>query len=770
MAFQTNVFRDGEWVTETVNLRAVLESQRTTTKGPAKPDLLKPPRCGLLTTTLIGSARVNSILPVRLRSPEHNDIAFVGDHDIQVCELRKDGRLKEVTRKYDLGCRIRNACVIGSSAIPELDNGCSDVPSRSPLKIEDDDAGPFGFPSQKQTPMTAELPPQMLMLVLETGGNVFLFVRPGPDGKPRFSISRMREPKHMQGRMGFHLAVDPSSRYVAMASPTDSFVVYEVESHQQLNEKYLRNEPLHPVKSFCLRSVRGVIHKITFLYPRPGDDHHIILLLVLVRRGKSRTVIYEWEAGDDLRRVLAEEKQGHRMPVEHQMPLLLIPLTTQSAFLTISADQIALCTECLHGPPIFDTIEMAAHPPTVNHRGRQRPLWTAWARPFRLRSYSKNRDCIYLAREDGVVLFMEADQDNALTSHVLDPFPCNISGAFACLFDHSTDVLVLGSDSGPGGYWKIPPREPAELLGTLPNWSPVVDVTTTDELREWHQRDQSANKQNVTTPWQQIKHRKPDRIFATCESGSKGSITEYRHGLRANIGLDLEYGPGTKEAWLLRFCDPSLLDGYLLLLSMPDSTTALLLSKDFSSATAPAPGTIPYDLSSTTLALVVSGYSTIQITRQNIVLVNQHRSASLPTKSLPGLSTGTVSDGHAFETCVAISTHTDAQFQIHVFSVDWDSLTLTHVQTIDVEGEVTCLSLGLDYTVLAGIRKGGQTLLAWSSLKRPFDGLHMLSLTECKPPFPPLAHADCTSPHWMHWMHWISVPSCTFSRAADVFT
>ncbi|AEO55429.1 hypothetical protein MYCTH_59585 [Thermothelomyces thermophilus ATCC 42464] len=418
------------------------------------------------------------------------------------------------------------------------------------------------------------------------------------------------------------------------------------------------------------------------------------------------------------------------MPVEHQMPLLLIPLTTQSAFLTISADHIALCTECLHGPPIFDTIEMAAHPPTVNHRGRQRPLWTAWARPFRLRSYSKNRDCIYLAREDGVVLFMEADQDNALTSHFLDPFPCNISGAFACLFDRSTDVLVLGSDSGPGGYWKIPPREPAELLGTLPNWSPVVDVTTTDELREWHQRDQRANKQNVTTPWQQIKHRKPDRIFATCESGSKGSITEYRYGLRANIGLELEYGPGTKEAWLLRFCDPSLLDGYLLLLSMPDSTTALLLSRDFSSATAPGPGTIPYDLSSATLALVVSGYYTIQITRQNIVLVNQHRSASLPIKSLPGLSTGTVSDGHAFETCVAISTHTDAQFQIHVFSVDWDSLTLTHVQTIDVEGEVTCLSLGLDYTVLAGIRQGGQTLLAWSSLKRPFDGLHMLSLTE----------------------------------------
>lgn len=78
MAFQTNVFRDGEWVTETVNLHAVLESQKATPKGQTQPDLLKPPRCGLLTRTLVGSARANLILPARLRSPDHNDIAFIG--------------------------------------------------------------------------------------------------------------------------------------------------------------------------------------------------------------------------------------------------------------------------------------------------------------------------------------------------------------------------------------------------------------------------------------------------------------------------------------------------------------------------------------------------------------------------------------------------------------------------------------------------------------------------------------------------------------------
>ncbi len=78
MAFQTNVFRDGEWVTETVNLHAVLRSQKTGPKAVTKQDPLKPTPCGLLTTTLVQSSLVTSILPVRLRSANSNDIAFVG--------------------------------------------------------------------------------------------------------------------------------------------------------------------------------------------------------------------------------------------------------------------------------------------------------------------------------------------------------------------------------------------------------------------------------------------------------------------------------------------------------------------------------------------------------------------------------------------------------------------------------------------------------------------------------------------------------------------
>lgn len=76
MAFQTSILRDGEWVTETVNLQAALKAS-TTPKSAARAHP-EPPSCGILSRTIVESPVVHRILPVRLRSETHNDIAFVG--------------------------------------------------------------------------------------------------------------------------------------------------------------------------------------------------------------------------------------------------------------------------------------------------------------------------------------------------------------------------------------------------------------------------------------------------------------------------------------------------------------------------------------------------------------------------------------------------------------------------------------------------------------------------------------------------------------------
>jgi hypothetical protein len=76
MAFQTRVLRDGEWVTETVNLQAALKASAAPQL--ASEPLPKPPVCGILSQTLVESPVVRWVLPARLRSSTHNDIAFVG--------------------------------------------------------------------------------------------------------------------------------------------------------------------------------------------------------------------------------------------------------------------------------------------------------------------------------------------------------------------------------------------------------------------------------------------------------------------------------------------------------------------------------------------------------------------------------------------------------------------------------------------------------------------------------------------------------------------
>lgn len=75
MAFQSHVFENGHWVSTESTLQDVLNKPNT-----ARPtaQTRPPPRCGILTRTVIQSSVAHWILSVRLRSPQHNDVAFVG--------------------------------------------------------------------------------------------------------------------------------------------------------------------------------------------------------------------------------------------------------------------------------------------------------------------------------------------------------------------------------------------------------------------------------------------------------------------------------------------------------------------------------------------------------------------------------------------------------------------------------------------------------------------------------------------------------------------
>jgi hypothetical protein len=63
-------------VTETVDLATALKGSSSSTKQPEP--VTEHPACGILSSTIVDSPVVHKILPVRLRSRHHNDIALIG--------------------------------------------------------------------------------------------------------------------------------------------------------------------------------------------------------------------------------------------------------------------------------------------------------------------------------------------------------------------------------------------------------------------------------------------------------------------------------------------------------------------------------------------------------------------------------------------------------------------------------------------------------------------------------------------------------------------
>lgn len=327
------------------------------------------------------------------------------------------------------------------------------------IKLEENGTGVQGSSS----PVGSSLPPQMLVLVLESGKLVFLFASNRPDGSTEL-IAISWEGHTGSSHIGYHLAIEPSWHYLVAASPTGLVVLYELESLANMNLQFARYGSFKPIKSTSARAFHGVLQQATFLHPRPEDCHSLaILLLILVRKqpGKkeptTHMVAYDWEIENGPQGVWDEDNAIiSRLPPECQLPIHVIPLMIKSAFIIITPDSVVVVKSLLSGYPEYEG--MVADEPDARsvHSGVNEPLWAAWARPFRRKTYLAKTDIIYLAREDGTVLYLEIDSDDlALTVTNTVFLEVNIDTAFAAAFDTFSDVLIVGRDIGPGGVWKV---------------------------------------------------------------------------------------------------------------------------------------------------------------------------------------------------------------------------------------------------------------------------------------------------------------------------
>ncbi|RFU35676.1 hypothetical protein B7463_g659, partial [Scytalidium lignicola] len=634
MALETSLLVNGTWTTRTVDLDSVLRHHEEKDKEAKRLNFMEtqtPPECGLLTQTIICSPLVHWILPVSLRSPGIIDIAFIGDEFVQIRELRPNGHLCDVIRREHFGARIRNARVVGFLKAYSRDVHAPDRDGK--IKIEEDD----GDVSMKvdddqdvdQRSLARNLPPQFLLLQLETGDSIFLMLRKSNTGDLEFVVSRYELPENSMALLqpGTHLAVDPSSRYMAVGCSERQFAIYALHPRGGLKQQYAKGDEMQMVQSQTVISFHGIIHKMEFLFPCADDENHIILLVLVIHKGKTRMVVYEWETGADLDTVTPHSHRGHLLAKSRETPLLLIPLTIKSAFILVSEDSMTICQDILQGSPICIDFNNRLDRPTPLHHGISTPLWTSWTRPSRLPHHTASRDDLYIVREDGLVKFLEidADADDFIRADMnIGQLGRNNGTALASVYnenpDDSTktgDLLITGGDSCPGGTYMVRARQSPVFLQTIQNWSPSVDFATTAI---------SEDRNHVEVPSPKSSVPKPDRIFSCGGKGSQGAITEFRYGLEASLGLEVDYQSPISNAWVLKPPPDSQLfedDVSLFLLSLADRSALLQLSSDISDIVEVDQDLTPFDLGSRTIVADSNVDGIIQVTERSIIFVSE---------------------------------------------------------------------------------------------------------------------------------------------------
>ena len=274
------------------------------------------------------------------------------------------------------------------------------------------------------------------------------------------------------------------------------------------------------------------ILKMEFLHP-PQDDHEqIVLLLIISRNGKTRMLWYEWSCKMGLHRSQLKAFV-QSLPRDERLPLLLIPLKHQAAFMVVYEKQITLYKDLLTGSPrrYIQRLEEVRGPEQVGISGRK-PVWVQWARPMRKLTdeFTVDHDEISLCREDGVVQYLSlVNVEHTLDrKHKVSRLGINVNTAFAILDagPNKGDVFAVGGDMSEGGLWRSEPRSDPVHLRTISNWTPLTDVSTVSTPAEQLREVGSVITAHKTSEGQ-------PRMFACTGRSRHGAVTELRYGYDA---------------------------------------------------------------------------------------------------------------------------------------------------------------------------------------------------------------------------------------------
>ena len=206
MTLETRVLVNGQWTTRNVDIHHILAQSRISSQEQdteISAETMNPPVIGVLTRKLVQSPVVKFIVPARIRHKDKNDVLFISEDFIEIKELLHDGHLQDVMGRADFGSKIRSARAVGNPTRPAVSPEATGIDAI--VKMED--VKPV---EAKENPLHT-LPPQILVLTLESNTLVFLFADCGLTNQYRFVTYSRPLAEHVQHtkRPGKLIAIDP---------------------------------------------------------------------------------------------------------------------------------------------------------------------------------------------------------------------------------------------------------------------------------------------------------------------------------------------------------------------------------------------------------------------------------------------------------------------------------------------------------------------------------------------------------------------------------
>ncbi|KHJ35726.1 putative thermotolerance protein [Erysiphe necator] len=574
---------------------------------------------GVLTQTVIHSPLVNRMLVARFRgSTINDDVAFVGNDFVQIKELHRDGFLYDVIRKDGFESRIRNAQVVGS--LREYEN-------ESETSSDDEESLHGNFTNKSRLKTKPRLPPHFLALHLYSGVILFIGILVDQQGNMKWITSRYKIAKCAHNlQSGIHFVVDPTAQYLALGCSEAILTICSLSNRRSLEKQYKLADQLHFVESEFQIFNNGAILKMDFLR-HTIKIRNICLIVIIVTKGQTRILPYNWESDVSLKRICSINRKGHRLDERRKLPLLLIPLFINDSFLLVYESFIDVYEGLSQGNPSAKEYEISFQPPLPYFHGQTMPLWVSWARPPRLPRHRIKKDDIYLVREDGFISYVEIDveAEGMISSDIkIAELTSSCGMALACLNYEGDDLnkaggdlIIIGGDSCDSGTYIILPRQLIKSCEPIFNWYPAHDFVTTNTHQEYGLLDA------VNIPGIESKIPRPDKIFTCSGKGKNGVITEHRHGIEAKIGLCSNFNSTITQSWVFHESvgiNSDRSNRIIFLLALGDSSAALHLKNDGSEIIELGDDSTIFDLRFNTISAVQKDTRIVQVTEKSIVI------------------------------------------------------------------------------------------------------------------------------------------------------